>query len=134
MCADKQAGHIIKPQGCLRRQVTLDTQAYVSARIIWKMETDEEPPEVDHWNNDSLDDRWDNLRAATHTQNCQNRRRKRTGDIPKGVQIRGKRFAAFVTANGIRRYLGTFDTPAEASLAYQAGVALYHMEYARPEE
>ena len=49
-------------------------KAYYIARLIWKMMTDEEPEEVDHRDLNVMNTKFDNLRAATSSQNKMNRR------------------------------------------------------------
>lgn len=78
------------------------------------------PPgyEIDHRDGDGLNNKDDNLRLATRSQNMANR----LSENVKGVYRRGKRFYARV---GQRR-LGGFATEHEASLAYnEAALSLY---------
>jgi hypothetical protein len=62
----------------------------------------------------------DNCRFATRLEQSQN---KSTGKKNKngytGVKSRGNKFIASCTYNNNENYLGTFDTPEEASLAYK---------------
>lgn len=88
---------------------------------------------VDHCNGNGLDNRRDNLRFVTHTQNCQNRRRKRTSVRVsyKGVSVSESRFRAEIVVDGQRIRLGTFDTELEAAQTYDAAARLYFGEFAR---
>ncbi len=75
---------------------------------------------VDHVNGDSLDNRLDNLRLATRTQNMMNRRKIKLGSSRfKGVcRWPNGKFKAAIGLAGNRNYLGTFDTEEEAATAY----------------
>lgn len=48
---------------------------------------------IDHWDEDPWNNKWDNLRVATHTENGQNHSgwRKRKNNLPKGVYIDERR-------------------------------------------
>lgn len=76
--------------------------------------------QVDHVNGCRSDNRWSNLREATRQINMQNERRarstNRTGFL--GVTKQGGRFRASIWVNGAQRYIGSFDTPEEAHIAY----------------
>jgi hypothetical protein len=89
---------------------------------------------VDHINRDGLDNRRENLRLATHTQNMRNRRTHRDNHAGfRGVTTRArvKRFTANIMANGVTRVLGYFDTAEEAALAYDDAARALHGEFAR---
>lgn len=78
------------------------------------------------------------LRLGTQLENVQDREQKgrgfsgrketasllglahRTNNLPKGVSTHGKRYRAAKTVDGVKTHLGTFDTPEEASAAYQS--------------
>lgn len=56
------------------RQVRVDGIAFGVHRIIWKMMTGKDPgSQIDHINGNPADNRWANLREASHTQNMLNR-------------------------------------------------------------
>lgn len=76
--------------------------------------------EVDHNNHESLDNRWDNLRDATHSQNQLNRKANHKGYKNNASGING----VYRHSNGNRwvaelrgRYLGCFATKEEAGAA-----------------
>lgn len=67
-----------RPAGCVRadgyRHICIGGEAYMSARLAWFYVTGSWPKEqIDHRNRNRSDDRWDNLREATHAQNQHNR-------------------------------------------------------------
>lgn len=76
---------------------------------------------LDHINGNSLEDSLLNLREATVTQNAWNHRtRKKKATTPMGVrQIPSGRFTARIAFNKKQICVGTFDTAAEAFVAYQ---------------
>jgi hypothetical protein len=91
---------------------------------------------VDHENHDTLDNRRRNLRIATFSQQAQNRRKRQTNKSGfKGVSLESRRgkFIAQLEIAGRRKYLGSFDTPQEASVRYQQAVRALHGEFARVE-
>jgi hypothetical protein len=76
-------------------------------------------PCVDHINGEKLDNKVSNLRWASHSENMRNTRCIMRV-LPRGVYGKGKRFEAKIGYDGKRIYLGTYDTPEEASAAYEA--------------
>lgn len=109
-----------KAHGYLR--ISLDQAHYYAHRIIWKLVTGEETSELDHKDRNGLNNRFRNLRVATHIQNSWNKVRV-AGRLPKGVyqgNITQDRYNAKVRRGGKCIYLGVFDTLQEAHAAYCA--------------
>lgn len=123
------------------RNVTIFGKNYRASRLIWVYMTGEWPPhQVDHKDLDTGNDRWENLRLASSSQNASNRRKKSkdTASCPlKGVQAvqkrRSIRYRAIATKDGKREHLGYFDTPELAHAAYLKRVEELHGEFARSE-
>lgn len=89
--------------------------------------------EVDHIDGDCLNNRRENLRLATHSQNQKNRRRNENNlSGYKGVQAHGKGWKARITSNGRNIYLGVFYTPEEAHDAYCEAAKELHGEFYNP--
>lgn len=87
---------------------------------------------IDHINHDHFDNRIENLREVTHSQNMMNSRvsvSKKSG-LPKGVSLDNGRFKARILINKRPQFLGYFGTPEEASSAYQAAAKEHYREFA----
>jgi len=118
--------------------VTYNGTNYRTTRIIWVYMTGEWPPhQVDHKDRNVGNDKWDNLRLATGSQNkanCRKYRSKNSAGMPKGVQAvqkrRSIRYRAIATKDGVRQHLGYFDTPELAHAAYLKASEELHGEFA----
>lgn len=133
----KRSGYLIfDGGGRSRRYVTINDELYYAHRIIWKMMTGEDPPAtVDHRDTDQDNNRWLNLRIANETQQKWNMniRSDNTSGF-KGVSFHKQsgKYGARAMIDGAYRNLGLFDTPEEASAAYQAVARKLHGEFYRP--
>lgn len=84
---------------------------------------------VDHIDGNGLNNRRENLRSASHVQNCRNQRRcTRNTSGFKGVTwcARRRKWRAQIAADGKRHDLGFFPSPEEAHAAYAEASARLH--------
>lgn len=85
---------------------------------------------ADHLNGDTLDNRRSNLRVTNLTGNARNRHTIEGRSGFKGVRPRGGSWRAQISVNGIRKNLGTFNSPSEAAAAYDAAAMKHFGEFA----
>jgi hypothetical protein len=84
----------------------------------------------DHINQNKLDNRRSNLRAATRQGNSQNRSKlssNTSGYV--GVAQKGKKWRAYIRDGCKQKTIGTYDTAEQASEAYQAAAKQIHGEF-----
>jgi hypothetical protein len=87
--------------------------------------------QVDHIDNDPLNNRRNNLRLATQAQNNRNARRQTGSTGLRGVTYRGPgRYYARIHHCGVEIHLGVFQTAIEAHEAYKEAARKYHGEFA----
>lgn len=98
-----------RPDG--RRQIRVDGNSYLASRLAWFYMTGEWPAlEVDHKNRINSDDRWENLREASHSENQFNRDwAERSGEW-RGICADGNQFKVMIGND----HLGYFKTFEEA--------------------
>lgn len=113
--------------------IMIGGRLYRAHRLAWFYMTGEWPKgDVDHKNRDRLDNRWENLREATRSQNNANR----PGGRPHGLKgaffykARG-RWMSKIDVNRKQIYLGYYDTAEEAHAAYMAAAVHYFGDFAR---
>ncbi|MCJ7676076.1 MAG: HNH endonuclease, partial [Sedimentisphaerales bacterium] len=91
---------------------------------------------IDHINRDGVDNRRANLRAATHSQNMCNRRKRlgTTHSKYRGICWRKKdrKWQAKIGFEKKRIHLGTFSNEIDAAKAYDRAARKYHGEFASP--
>lgn len=103
------------------RQVKLVGVNLSAHRVIWCMQTGRWPQnEIDHIDRDSSNNRFENLRECTPSQNNHNTTRPANSTSGyRGVSKVQNRYAARICIRGEYHRLGWFDTPEEAAIAIQ---------------
>lgn len=93
--------------------------------------------EIDHKNRNQLDNRCENLRPASKTQNqwnCKPRSHNKSGY--KGVHLsdkKKKKWRANIVINGKQKFLGYFEKPEDAARAYDAVARQVQGEFFTPQ-
>lgn len=114
--------------------VSVQGRSILAHRLIWAIVTGRDPGvTIDHRNGNRSDNRWDNLREATRSQNAMNRRARsdcRSG-VP-GVHWHGAtgKWAAEITIGGHRQHLGLFEEKQGAQAARAKAALSLHGEFA----
>lgn len=103
----------------------VDRRTYMAHRLAWLYMTSKWPQNlIDHINGIKNDNRIENLREATASENKQNMRKARSDCKNSGLMgayfdIRyGGRWFSNITINGKRQHLGMFSTAEDAHAAY----------------
>ncbi len=112
----------------------VDGKTQLMHRIIAKrMKLDLKDKEVDHINNNKLDNRRENLRAATRSQNNMNRISMNNMSGYKGVSWHKKKqkWFARIYVDQQQIHLGYFNTPKAAHQAYIAAAKQFYGEFAK---
>lgn len=114
-------------------RIKVDGRIYKAHRLAFFYMTKRWPTElIDHANGDRADNRWANLREATHQQNMWNAKPRKDGlSKLKGVcfnRSSGKWVAA-IRINKKRVHLGSFETEEDASTAYSHAAKQTHGDF-----
>lgn len=118
-------------------QIMVDGEVYETHQVIWLMMTGAWPSfEIDHKDLDTKNNKWRNLREATHTQNMANRPLYKSSTTGiKGVSLKkgrlGRPYVARITVLKKTINLGSFETAEAAGVAYRTASVIYFGEFAR---
>ena len=127
------AGTVYSNQRGTYRNIRVLGEVHGAHRLAYLYMTGGWPPEfIDHINGNGLDNRWENLRAATRSQNLANRQKPTKSKSGfKGVQqISPHSWQASIRKDNKSYYLGLFTSPEEAHEAYKAAARELHGEFA----
>lgn len=112
-------------------RICINNKVYYAHQLAWLYMTGEWPKdEIDHINTIKNDNRWKNLRDATHQVNVQNRQKAKSNNSTGmlGVSRHKKNFRASIGVNRKLYHLGTYPTIQLAGQAYLDAKPQYHPE------
>lgn len=114
-------------------RVGIARQYYTLSHLIWLHVKGAWPPsELDHRDLDKDNNRIENLRTATRSQNEANKpTRSKFGCKGVSLDPRTGRWKAKIAFAGKEKHLGYFATMSEASAAHQRAAIASHGEFAR---
>ncbi len=137
--ADTKAKGGIRPAGSVaglsskgRRYIGIKGRRYAAHRLAWLYMTGNWPSELDHRDQNAINNRWSNLREATRSQNNANMRLKSHNNSGfKGVHWDGskQKWTAQICVNKKRLYLGRYPTAHAASQVYRVAAIRYFGEF-----
>ena len=110
-------------------RIRIDGELLCRHIIVFMMHHGYRPHIVDHINGDKVDDRIENLRPASKSQNNTNSK-PYTDTGFKGVSFWGNKFRATISLDGVKKHIGMFDTAEEAARAYDDEALRYFGEFA----
>ena len=107
-------------------QIEINNKFYQLHRLIYKYHNEDwditdnsKDNHIDHININSLDNRIENLRILTNSQNQRNRKKKPNCSSKYiGVTKNGKKWKVVIRIGSKNKYLGLFKTEEEAAEAY----------------
>lgn len=112
-------------------QVSVGYNAYYVHRVIWFLQHGTWPDVIDHKDKDTWNNKLDNLREATHSQNQANRDVRFGNQVGlKGVIKVGNKFTASITINRKQKHIGVFLTKEDAFAAYKIEANKLYGEFA----
>ena len=98
---------------------------YLIHRLIWIWHYGNDPDTIDHINRTRTDNRIENLRDVSMSINHMNRcDTHRVHNLPRGITLVPggvqKKYKAQRRVNGKQTFIGVYETPNEAAIAYRA--------------
>jgi len=125
-CLDLSTGYL---------RISVDGGQYWAQRLAWLYMTGEWPRyHIDHRDMIGSNNRWNNLREATKSQNmCNTRARKNSKSGAKGIiwDATRQKWRAEIAIGRKRYYVGRFDDFEEAKSAYEDANKKLHGDFAR---
>jgi hypothetical protein len=110
-------------------QIMVKGKMHAAHRLAWLYIHGNWPDGIiDHINGIPNDNRIENLRTVSASENSQNQRKAKTGNISGflGVTKHYKGWKAQICKMGIRHHLGTYKTPEEAYAVYLKAKRKFH--------
>lgn len=124
-CVNNKTGYLV---------IRFNKSLYQAHRVMWFLHTGDQPPKyIDHADGNKLNNCWNNLREATHSQNEHNKTKyvNNTSGF-KGVcrHTKNNSWVAKIWVNSKGIHLGSFTTPEAAYEAYCIAATELHGNFA----
>lgn len=120
------------------RQVEVDGTKFLVHRLIYFFIEGKFPPkEIDHIDGNKSNNRWNNIRACSRSENMSNAGPRRNNKLGiRGVYYdpKRRRYITRIRKGCTKKYIGSFKTKEEAARAYQEEQSKIFGEYAYPGE
>jgi len=129
----KKIGDLV---GCLHPKgyyvTAIKARQYLIHRLIYMMHYGYMPQFIDHINNIKTDNRIENLRSTSISQNAQNCKtpKNNTSGI-KGITKHRNKWLVRISTNNKRKIIGSFDSLELAELVSLEARNKYHKDFAR---
>lgn len=128
-----KAGTLHHLKGGDRLVTGINNKTYLNSRLIFLYHKGFLPKEVDHIDRNKLNDKINNLRAASRIQNMKNKSsQKNSSSKYVGVSFhkKTKKWYAQIRIDGRLKFLGGFKIEDEAAAAYNKAAEIHHGEFA----
>lgn len=126
----------INPKNGYQRKLSnINGKMYKTHRLVWLWHYGTLPKMIDHKDNNALNNKIENLRECTVSQNNSNRRFTGNKSGYKGVtkieNVNSVRFVAQIKINNKNHNLGSFKTAEEAHEVYKQAAIARHADFFR---
>lgn len=128
------AGWVTVCNGRHYRKMSIKSKSVYVHQAIFILHHGKLPKYIDHIDGNSLNNKIENLRTASQSQNMANSRKKNTNTSGyKGVTFRKdtKKWQSAIMVNGKHISLGSYEDKEDAAIAYEAGALKYYQEFAK---
>ena len=117
------------------KKINVNRKTYYLHQIIFMFHYGYIPKCIDHADGNSLNNKIENLREATQSQNVHNSlARKNNTSGFKGVSFQKNKWTAAIMVNGRNISLGAYSNIEEAASAYKRGSEKYYGEFSYTRE
>jgi hypothetical protein len=115
------------------KKINIKNKTYYLHQIIFLYHYGFIPKYIDHADGDSLNNKIENLREATQSQNVHNSKLRRTNKSGyKGVAFYKNKWKAAIMVMGKNISLGSYEKIEDAVLAYKQGCEKFYGHFAKP--
>jgi hypothetical protein len=112
------------------RIISIEGKKYREHRLAYLYMTGHWPErDIDHKDRNRANNKWNNLRNASRSQNGINSMRSNESIYGRGVYLKDGRFVSHCRVDGEYHHIGSFDTAEAAKVAYEEYTKENHNEF-----